>query len=59
MSYADVVDHALSIQEVVYWKHMPPWPADPDYRHFAHENVLTQEEIDAIVRLGGPRRAFR
>jgi len=49
MSYSDVAGHALSVQEVVYWKYMPPWPADPDYRHFAHENVLTQGEIDAIV----------
>lgn len=49
MSYNDVADHALSVQEVVYWKHMPPWPADPTYCHFAHENVLTQGEIDAIV----------
>ncbi|MEO8066707.1 MAG: T9SS type A sorting domain-containing protein [Flavobacteriales bacterium] len=49
MSYSDVVDNGLSVQEQVGFRHMPPWPADPDYRHFAHENVLTQAEIDAVV----------
>jgi len=24
---------------------MPPWPADPDYRHFVGENVLSEEEV--------------
>lgn len=49
MSYSDAVSNGLSIQEQVGFRHMPPWPADPDYRHFAHENVLTQGEIDAVV----------
>jgi hypothetical protein len=28
---------------------MPPWPPDPNYRRFAHERTLTQEEIDIIA----------
>lgn len=29
---------------------MPPWPADADYTHFVGEKVLSQEQIDLIVR---------
>ena len=49
MSYADVVDHAVEVGEQVDARNMPPWPADPNYRHFLDENVLTQGEIDAVV----------
>lgn len=49
MSNADVVANGIVVAEAVQTRHMPPWPADPDYRHFAHENVLTQAEIDAVV----------
>jgi len=49
MSYDDADQHAWAIAEMVAFRHMPPWPADPAYRHFKDENVLTQAEIDAIV----------
>lgn len=49
MSYSDVVANAGLIPNAVTTRHMPPWPADPDYHHFANENVLTQGEIDALV----------
>lgn len=49
MSFSDAVAKAGQIANAVTTRHMPPWPADPDYRHFANENVLTQGEIDAIV----------
>lgn len=29
---------------------MPPWPADVGYRHFADENVLSEEQIQLIGR---------
>jgi hypothetical protein len=29
---------------------MPPWPADPNYTHFTHERLLTQQEIDIICK---------
>lgn len=48
LSYQNAVDQALAIQEAVVDKHMPPWPADPEYRHFAYEAVLEQNQIDAI-----------
>lgn len=56
-SYEDAVDYALSIQNVVNAGVMPPWPADPDYRHFAYEAVLDDDEINAInqwVNNGAP-----
>ena len=49
LSYADASEHAWAIAEQVASRHMPPWPADPNYRHFKEENVLTQAEIDAVV----------
>ncbi|HMQ76774.1 MAG TPA: T9SS type A sorting domain-containing protein [Flavobacteriales bacterium] len=49
MSYSDVVDNGNVVAQAVTSRHMPPWPADPAYRHFAGENVLTQAEIDAVV----------
>ncbi len=48
-SYSDVTEHAWAMAEQVAQRHMPPWPADPDYRHFKDENVLTQAEIDALA----------
>jgi len=48
MGYQDAVDNAISIQDAVVNRHMPPWPADPAYRHFAYEAVLDSLEIAAI-----------
>lgn len=49
MSYTDAIAAGTAIPSAITSRHMPPWPADPEYRHFANENVLTQAEIDAIV----------
>lgn len=49
MSYTDAVDEASEIAEVVESGEMPPWPANPDYRHFAYEDILSIEEIESIV----------
>jgi mono/diheme cytochrome c family protein len=63
MSYADVASRSELIKAVTAARYMPPWPADPRYRHFADENVLTDEEIALIGRWvdqhaprGDPRR---
>ncbi len=48
-SYAEAVEHAWPIAEQVAVRNMPPWPADPEYRHFKDENVLTQGELEAVV----------
>ncbi|MFM9986785.1 MAG: T9SS type A sorting domain-containing protein [Flavobacteriales bacterium] len=49
MSYEDAVEEADDILNAVQSRDMPPWPADPDYRHFAQEAALSDEEIEAIV----------
>ena len=49
--YADEIHHAIEERS------MPPWPADPTYRHFVGEALLEQSEIDAIhewINMGMP-----
>ncbi|MBK9731705.1 MAG: T9SS type A sorting domain-containing protein [Chitinophagaceae bacterium] len=48
MSYEDAYNNGFSIQTAVNAHIMPPWPPDPEYRHFANEAVLDPSEIDAI-----------
>lgn len=47
-TYNDVRKKAGTIAIVTQSRSMPPWPADPSYRHFADEKVLTDEEIKMI-----------
>ncbi len=49
MSYTDAVANGNAIAQAVQSRHMPPWPADPEYRSYADQNALTQAEIDAIT----------
>ncbi|MDZ4822072.1 MAG: T9SS type A sorting domain-containing protein [Flavobacteriales bacterium] len=49
MSYDDAVENADDIAEAVSSGEMPPWPANPEYRHFAYEEILSSEEIQTIV----------
>lgn len=48
-TYNDVYQNRLSILASVQARQMPPYPADPGYRKFAHSNTLEQHEIDDIV----------
>jgi len=48
MTYGEATSAAFGMQYAVNSGSMPPWPPDPAYRSFAHERVLTQEEIDLI-----------
>jgi hypothetical protein len=48
MTYGDATAAAFGMQHAVNTGSMPPWPPDPNYRSFAHERVLTQQEIDLI-----------
>jgi hypothetical protein len=50
LTYQDVVRKARTIAAVTHSRYMPPWPADPSYRHFAGERVLNDREIDLIQR---------
>ncbi|MEN9639438.1 MAG: hypothetical protein RLZZ262_1306 [Bacteroidota bacterium] len=45
MSYDDVQPFASDIVGVIASGEMPPWPADPAYRHFAFENVIDDAEL--------------
>ncbi|MBC8047296.1 MAG: T9SS type A sorting domain-containing protein [Fimbriimonadaceae bacterium] len=49
MSYVDAVDNHHEILDAVIEKEMPPWPADPEYRHFKDEAVLSEDEINLIT----------
>lgn len=47
-SYAEVVAHGPTIKFVTGIRYMPPWKADPQYRHFLDENTLSTQEIQQI-----------
>jgi len=48
ITYKDVRKKAKTIVKVTQSGLMPPWPADPSYRHYVGEKVLTQSEKDLI-----------
>jgi hypothetical protein len=48
MSYNDANTNGQDIIDAVNDHEMPPWPADPNYRHFANEALLDSAEILAI-----------
>ncbi|MGB3181665.1 MAG: cytochrome c [Cyclobacteriaceae bacterium] len=48
LTYQDVAKRASFIRHVVEERIMPPWKADPEYRSFANEKVLTDREISII-----------
>ena len=47
-NYKEVHSKAKIIGQVVRKRYMPPWKADPAYRHFENEMYLKNEEIDLI-----------
>ena len=50
ITYKDVAKRAKMVAHVTRTRYMPPWPADPDYRHFLGEKILDQHDIDLIVK---------
>jgi len=48
ITYSDVRKRAKMIRAVTKSRYMPPWPADPNYRHFSGERILTDIEIELI-----------
>ena len=48
-TYAEAYAARNDMRDVTEVRYMPPWPPDEEYRHLAHERVLTQEEIDIIA----------
>jgi hypothetical protein len=49
MGYEDATTNALSIYSALEDGHMPPWPADPEYRHFVGETIVTDQQIADIL----------
>jgi len=49
MSYNDVVDWSHLMEHAIEENEMPPWPADPNYRHFANEDYLTDAEKELFL----------
>lgn len=49
LTYDEVRPWAKAIREAVLAGKMPPWLADPKYRHFENDRRLTRDEIDKVV----------
>jgi hypothetical protein len=57
MTYEDAYNGQSSIYTAIMSGEMPPWPADPNYRHFVGENVLTaieKQTIENWISAGAP-----
>lgn len=48
IGYDNAFSYSEAIQTETQAKRMPPWKADPNYRRYAHENRLTDAEIETI-----------
>ena len=48
VGYNNAFQFKNSIRYMTETRQMPPWKADPAYRHFAGENVLSDTEIQTI-----------
>ena len=48
-TWTDTKANAGSVLEAVTSRYMPPWRAEPAYRHFKDENYLTDAEIQTIA----------
>ncbi|RYZ53777.1 MAG: hypothetical protein EOP49_06600, partial [Sphingobacteriales bacterium] len=49
LTYQDAFNMGSAIRNAVVSKSMPPWPPQVSYSRFAHERILSQNEIDKIV----------
>lgn len=50
LSYKDVAKRAKMVAHVTESRYMPPWPADPNYRHFLGEKILPDSAIALIQK---------
>ena len=48
-TYTDAKLNAASVLYAVESRYMPPWRAEPSYRHFKDENYLEDAEIQTIA----------
>lgn len=49
ITYSDALRKAKTIVKVTQSGYMPPWPADPDYRHFRDERQLSEEQKQLLA----------
>ena len=49
ITYSDAQPWSALIQADVQSGKMPPWPPDTTYKHYAHERILSQQQISTIV----------
>lgn len=50
VGFTNCKNRSSSIASSVVSKIMPPWPADPKYKRYAHERILSAQEIDKLVQ---------
>ncbi|MBS1611246.1 MAG: T9SS type A sorting domain-containing protein [Bacteroidetes bacterium] len=48
MNYQDAVDKKLMVVNATSSGEMPPWPPDPNYRHYKDERLLTNAQVNMI-----------
>ena len=48
LTFEDLANRSRMIQYVIGNRYMPPWQADPDYRHYLNERIMSDEEISKI-----------
>lgn len=48
VGYSNAVASASGIADATQKRRMPPWPANPNYKRYAHERILSVEEIKTI-----------
>ncbi len=49
LSYQEARPWAKAIKNAVVTRKMPPWFADPNYRHFSNDRTLSAADIDTLV----------
>lgn len=49
VGYDNAKNAAAGIKSAATAKRMPPWKADPNYKRFAHERLLSAEEIKTLA----------
>jgi hypothetical protein len=50
LSYTDVRSRAAAVLDAIEARRMPPWPADPAYRAFLRQRVVSAGEVELLRR---------
>ncbi len=49
IGFTNTKNHGVSIKNKTQSREMPPWPANPEYKRYAHEKLLSGDEIKTIA----------